>query len=347
MVYGFCDSALPGIKDWDDFKTCWESAKVHFSNTTVVGEYNVTLAERYSIFVLVLDDNITEINALQEEVPLTFSADIIPEGSTPEYGYLPWEISVSLPFSAEICPKFIFSNLAVNFTLQGEQRRPPNAINLKFSISGCGRQTQRISNFTFKGLGYSGLELAFLTLTDSNLLAIEHVSADNTSGLDALNFIEIDVIKSSLSYFGDVTGNIGMSYGLSQYGSRAVASSFVVVDPDEFVANFRWRSPNDFNTYQFSWYGGYPQESGNNSTGFVHIDRSTVEYIRDLDLGSVNVSACTFRPWISKKNPVFSREHARTIPKDPPGIQIYNMEMGLKSRNMLTKGMAASCSQGD
>ena len=64
-----------------------------------MGAYNLTAAEKYSIFVVNIDEHADHIVADPRDPPLSFDADIIPEGAVPELGYLPFELSISLPRS--------------------------------------------------------------------------------------------------------------------------------------------------------------------------------------------------------------------------------------------------------
>ena len=47
--------------------------------------------------------------------------------------------------------------------------------------------------------------------------------------------MESDVINSTLFYFGDVTGDIGQSYGQTQNGSRAIGTTFQIAPPDVWL----------------------------------------------------------------------------------------------------------------
>merc|ERR1719291_800445 len=110
--------------------------------------------------------------------------------------------------------------------------------------------------------------------------------------------------------------------GLSQNGSRAIGSTFLVEDPALHVPNYSYRKFGD--GYQFAWYGSFPQEWGSTAE-FVHLDSSVIEYIRDVQLGSVNISRCRFTPWTSKLNPIFSGAGARST-VNPPSVSLYDME---------------------
>jgi len=168
----------------------------------------------------------------------------------------------------------------------------------------------------------------FLTMDNSNLLSLEPPANDDISRSgDALHFQECDVINSTMKYFGDVTGEQGNSVGLTQNGSRAIDSRFLVSPPEHHIPQYTYRPNGD--GYQFSWYGSYPQDWGNPAQGWVHLQGSEVHYIRDVQLGSVNISRCTFAPWINEKSPLF--QPGANTTDIPPGISFYNEESMLST----------------
>ena len=134
MEYGRCEALWAGVSSWRGLQRCWANAATHFANTTVVGDSNITAAERYSIFQVIIDDAATEIVADPRDPPLTFDADIIPDGAIPELGYLP----------------FMMSNVSIAFTLHHQQPRSASRVYtpLTFSISGCGREVQVLRNLS-------------------------------------------------------------------------------------------------------------------------------------------------------------------------------------------------------
>lgn len=347
MEYGFCGATLAGASSWLHFKTCWSQALRHFANTTIVGEFNLTMAEKYSIFVIMIDRNATKIQADPDDLPLTFDADIIPAGALPELGYLPFKLKVSLPYGSSVddpCPVFQLSDISIRVTLHHQQPRTPGRhyAGFTFGIDGCSRQAQTVSNLEFHALGYGNLELSFLTLRDSaNIVSIEPPSSADIDGPagDALAFVEADVINSTLHYFGDVSGQAGNTFGLSQNGSRSIGSNFLVENPVPVVPDYSYRRTGD--GYQFSWYGSYPQEWNCSQRDFKHIDTTSVEYIRDVQLGSVNISRSSFLPWLDISNPVFHGLGARST-ANPPSIILYNMETGAVGEHRLTYGCNAT-----
>jgi len=145
----------------------------------------------------------------------------------------------------------------------------------------------------------------------------------NGAAGDALMFEECDVINTTFRYFGDVTGQIGNTFGLTQNGSRSIGSRFLVEDPKRHVPEYSYRDDGD--GYRFSWYGSFPAEWGSTGVDYRHLDNTFVQYIRDMQIGSVNISHCTFSPWTDKSNPIFSGTGARST-ANPPSIELYNME---------------------
>lgn len=333
MQYGMCGAPLPGVVSWTDFVACWRQASLHFANTTVVGEYNLTMAEKYNVFTVILADNEAHgITADPADLPLAFDADVIAPGARPELGYLPFELRIGLPSSGSGAPggclPFELRGLGVNLTLHHQAPRSPGRpyAGFTFGIAGCGRKAQTVSNFQFHALGYGNLEFYFVTLRDSHdILSIEPPSDVPRAG-DAVNFQECDVARCTIRYFGDVTGDLGNTYGLSQNGSRATDVVFRVEDPAPHVPAYGFRPDGD--GYTFAWYGSYPQEWGSQERDFVHLERSRVEFIRDVQLGSANISACNITPWLSARNPVFAAAGANST-GNPPSIELYNMESGV------------------
>lgn len=163
--------------------------------------------------------------------------------------------------------------------------------------------------------------MSFLTLRDSTVLALEPPGGISVAG-DAFSLQEGDVIDSTIRYFGDVTGNFGNTYGLTQNGSRAVRTQFVVEEPSIHIPDYVYHPNGD--SYTFSWLGNFPGSFGNVATGWQHLQDCDVEYIRDVELGSVNVSSCSFSPWLSEASPVFSAD-ARSQ-SNPPAVELYDMD---------------------
>jgi len=127
----------------------------------------------------------------------------------------------------------------------------------------------------------------------------------------------------------------------TQNGSRAIGSSFLVEDPAAHIPGYTYRTNGD--GYQFSWYGSYPQAWGSKAVGFQHLDHSTVEYIRDVQLGSVNISGCAFKPWLSNRNPLFGPGANSTL--IPPSVQLYNMDPALRRPSLRQSHVAVGPSQ--
>ena len=181
MEYGRCEASWTGVSTWRGLQRCWANAATHFANTTVVGDYNITAAERYSIFQVIIDDAATEIVADPRDPPLTFDADIIPDGAIPELGYLPFMMSIVLPWSQTACPSFVLRDVSIAFTLHQQQPRSASRVYtpLTFSISGCGREVQVLHNLSVSALGYANLELSFVTLRDSHyILSLDQPGPD-------------------------------------------------------------------------------------------------------------------------------------------------------------------------
>eukprot|EP00658_Telonema_sp_P-2_P077763 TRINITY_DN7115_c0_g1_i1.p1 TRINITY_DN7115_c0_g1~~TRINITY_DN7115_c0_g1_i1.p1 ORF type:complete len:328 (+),score=35.11 TRINITY_DN7115_c0_g1_i1:311-1294(+) len=205
-------------------------------------------------------------------------------------------------------------------SLHGAKPRPPDRLysRFTFSIGGCGRQHQRLHNLSMSAIGYGNLQLSFLSITDSEVLSVEPPDAIGALGGDAVRFEECDVTDTVVQYFGDVSGNLGNTFGWTQNGSRALRTRFLVADPVPLIPSYSYRDD-----YQFSWYGSYPQEWGALQR-YSHLAESTVEYIRDVQLGSVNLTRTRFRPWLDRGNPIFFSNSTRI----PPSIQLYNMQSG-------------------
>jgi hypothetical protein len=181
MEYGRCEALWAGVSTWRGLQRCWANAATHFANTTVVGDDNITAAERYSIFQVIIDDAATEIVADPRDPPLTFDADIIPDGAIPELGYLPFMMSIVLPWSQTACPSFVLRDVSIAFTLHQQQPRSASRVYtpLTFSISGCGREVQVLHNLSVSALGYANLELSFVTLRDSHyILSLDQPGPD-------------------------------------------------------------------------------------------------------------------------------------------------------------------------
>lgn len=287
------------------------------------------MAEKYSVFVLMLDEHASDITAAAQDLPLTFDANTIANGSVPELGYLPFELKIQLPSgqTAGDCPSFQLRDLAIDITVNHGKPRDPtySYAGFTFGISGCSRESTTISNFQFHAVGYGSLEFSFLTIRDSHdILSIEPSHDVGGPADDALKFIECNILSSTFHYFGDVTGDLGQTFGLTQNGSRVVDTNFKVANPATSVPHYAYRDDGD--GYRFSWLGSFPEEwNTTTANGFMHMSGSTIEYIRDVSLGSVNVSNCSFVGWLSLANPIFSGTGARST-ANPPAINLYNME---------------------
>lgn len=153
MRYGMCGSGdETGVRTWPEFKACWQQSLTHFSNNTVIGEYNVTMAEKYSAFTIILDSAVSSITADPAD-PLQFDADVFANASTPELGYLPFMLSIVLPQTApNSCPPFELKDLALRVSLHDQKPRDPHHQYAGFSlrIGGCGRTQQVLSNFSLE-----------------------------------------------------------------------------------------------------------------------------------------------------------------------------------------------------
>ena len=317
----------PPVSTFSDLASCWKRARSHFANNTIVGAYNLTAAEKYSIFIINLGGS--SIDG-QNSAPLKFEADIFADGATPELGYLPFELQIALPSPkgrGHTCPRFALKNLAIDFSI-GTPPPPGHAHpGFTFTIAGCGRDAQAISGLDFHAIGFGTLQVSFATLRDSpSLLSIEPSEGTAPIAADAFSFVESHIENSTISYFGDVTGDLGQSYGATQNGSTAVGSVFQVADPKSHGStSYRYRKSTD--GYRFSWLGSMPQEWSNTSTSssFAHLRHCKVQYIRDVMLGSVNVMDTSFDAWVDGANPVFDGLGSRHD-ANPPSFTAYNME---------------------
>lgn len=139
----------PGVASWSDFRLCWTQAQAHFANNTVVGQFNLTMVEKYSIFTLVIDAKAKSITVPVSEPSLTFDADIIAPGAIPEVGSEPFQLLIILPAPLQggsTCPIFELSHLSLHFTLHQQHPRVAGRkyAGWQFGISGCGRETQTV-----------------------------------------------------------------------------------------------------------------------------------------------------------------------------------------------------------
>jgi hypothetical protein len=277
------------------------------------------MAEKYSIYVVNVDKSAREIVQPRDAPVLQLDADVIAAGSVPNLGYLPFELAISLPQdpSGE-CVPFVFRDVAIDLTLNHHRPRDPSRVYspLTFSINGCSRDIQTVRNLTFHAVGFSNLQLSFLTLADSHdVMAIE-APAKSVANLPApaLLFSECDVRNCTLAYFGDVEGGFGDAEGRTQYGTRSLGSSFRVADPHAHIPDYSFRAEAD-GSYSFAWYGTFH----NSSRAWVHLCDSNIQLIRDASLGSVNVSRCNFSYWTSPASPVFAEV---AVPSNPPCISV-------------------------
>jgi len=251
----------------------------------------------------------------------------------PELGYLPFELQLVLPSPQRRgapCPPFVLSGLRIDLSPGMRPSSVPRP-GFTFSISGCDRHAQSIERLELSARGYGNLQVSFATLRDSpTLLSIEPSHDVAPTAGDAFSLIESDVRSSRVAFFGDVTGNIGETVGRSQNGSRATDTVFAVANPETALPKgarpYIYRKDGD--GYRFSWYGAYPQEWGSAEAGFAHLSNVSVQYIRDVQLGSVNVSASRFAPWTAKANPIFRGGGARPT-ANPPAFDAYNMDMDM------------------
>ena len=115
---------------------------------------------------------------------------------------------------------------------------------------------QVLRNLSVSALGYANLELSFVTLRDSHhILSLDQPGPDGGAG-EVLTFTEAMLLNSTLRYFGDVSGDLGMTYGLTQNGSRAVGTAFLAADPRAYVPEYVYR-PAGY-SHQFGWYAWVP-----------------------------------------------------------------------------------------
>ena len=335
MLYGgACNGAPPGpaVESLSELKQCWTRMRAHFANDTIVGEYNLTMAEKYSMFLIMLGGSRLDAKG----APLSFEGSIFADGATPELGYLPFELQLMLPSPAargSPCPRFELRGLNVSFSPGARVSRVARP-GFTFSINGCDRHRQSISELELRAAGYGTLAVNFATLRDSHsLLSIEPSHGTAPVSADAVSLSESDLVNSTVRYFGDVTGTLGNAYGATQNGSRAWDSQFVVADPAVHLgATYRYREDGD--GYRFSWLGSFPQEWNSTTRGFSHLRNCSVAYIRDVMLGSVNVSDVRFVGWAAKANPVYRGAGSRAS-ANPPSFTMYNMESSSPERSIV------------
>jgi hypothetical protein len=246
---------------WPDFLRCWEAMRAHYSNTTRQdpGGINATIAETNPVFVITLAPG-AALTMPTSAPTLTLDAAAL-HGAVPVNEMVPFEVVVSFPFpdggtSAQPCPEARLSQLRLELTDHAHAAGHPLAL----SFSGCGRHASRLEGLSLRALGWGNPDFGFLGMSNATLLTLappQFADADEAQGsIEAVSWIESDVNDSTVAYFGDVSANFGDSVGLgaTQNGSRALRTTFSVVDPSTaWGAPYRLRRPGVDSNYQFEW----------------------------------------------------------------------------------------------
>eukprot|EP01052_Picozoa_sp_SAG31_P032323 SAG31_NODE_3533_length_4149_cov_5.847901_1_plen_496_part_00 len=317
----------PFVHDWRGLKACWKAATAHYGNATRIDPSgtNVTVAETHPIFIVNLAAG-ADIAPPLEESPLVLDASTLPTGITPTDEMLPFQIVLAFPFGAqgpESCPRGCIDRLRLQLT---DKKQLGSSVHpLVINFAGCNRNVSSLTNLDISAIGWGNPQFGFLSMSNASVVAIAPTSSrlNGDGSGDAVSWLEADIANSEVSYFGDVVGTFGDSFGATQNGSRALDTTFKVVDPKKFWgATYMYRAPALSSNYQFSWYGA------NWDGNFRHITDCHVEYISDVSLGSINVIGSTFAPWlplgVEFKNPVLSGGNW-SGDAEPPYFTVYNM----------------------
>ena len=247
-----------GVSEWLDLRACWEAVEAHFGNrttqTTPQG-LNVTIAERYPIFVINLAAG-AAIATPADAPALALDSSLLPPGAIPVDGPMRgFGIVFSFPYDEQTRTCKPASLTGLTLAVTDVQNLQPQGLGVQFA--GCGREVHKLHNLTLTSIGWGSPSFEFLSVVGSDILTVEAPwSEDHQDTEAALSFIEADIISSNVSYFGDVSGNFGDSFGATQNGSRALRSTFVAVDPtrpDIYGPTYTFRKPSSNNNYDFSW----------------------------------------------------------------------------------------------
>lgn len=322
ITYGTCEAQVGGgIGSWQDFEVCWALARVHFGNTTKDPDnYNLTIAERYQIFSLVLSaEGGSSGLAGRPSGLLVLDASVIaPWNDDRLYGYLPYYVSIHFPaLSDGTCPEFELHGLQLEFrSTLGDELHPYLAV----KVNGCSPDKSKLTASSLGAKGWGNFEFNFLRVEASDILSVEPSAKQRAKGYTfALTIVESTLVGTALSYFGSAEMTIGNSGERTQNGVRAVRSKFVVVDPRSIMPGYDM--PEGRGEYQMSWMGSFHAGAANSTwvEDFIHIENSSVEFVGDLQLGTIHALGSSFRPWLSPSSPIWGQE-------DPPLVELYRAD---------------------
>lgn len=331
MTYGIggCEtSSQDGVASWADMELCWTAAATHFSNNTR-SDQNETISDVYQIFQVILSSVVQNIARPAGRPPLLFDADLFAPGAQPRLGYLPWIIDFAFPVEYDgTCTELQLQDWAFRFSVHDGQPAPYSYRNLKVQWSGCNRTASSLVNFSYSALGLGSPTFSFLTLKDStDIVSVEFAPLGQDDGVDALNFEECKILDSRLRYFGDVTGDVGGTSGRTQNGTVALRTSFIVQDPHAVMPAHHLRTGNT--PYSFGWVGTM---NANSADTFSHMADCFVEYISDVQLGTVLVTRTSFSGWVAQNNPILAG-----LFDQGPSFQVYRADGNLKAYGTLLK----------
>eukprot|EP00812_Abedinium_dasypus_P008577 NODE_232_length_1777_cov_157.003484.p1 GENE.NODE_232_length_1777_cov_157.003484~~NODE_232_length_1777_cov_157.003484.p1 ORF type:complete len:528 (+),score=118.75 NODE_232_length_1777_cov_157.003484:3-1586(+) len=325
MTYGNCFSVVDGIESWADFTKCWQRAKEHFSNTTR-DQNNLTIADRYQIFSFVLS-----VPKSSSSSPARLSGDPPPKGvlsldeavMPPDdymrlHGNLPFIITIDFPTeraNASACANFVLDGLDMEFVSGLARVQSP----MQVRFSGCGASRSKLHNFHLRSLGWASPQFSFVQIEKSEIVSVEPSAERTSSYAEALCMMEVLVEHSTVKYFGSIDLDIGGTVGLPQNGVRIVESSLLALDPATVLPGYRPAAQVD--AYEVTFVGSFPDGPPNETwpTTFVQMENALIEYIGDLQVGTVHAINGTFRPWLHASSPTWARD-------DPPLVSVYRAD---------------------
>lgn len=304
-----------GVSTWSEVETCWDLARSHFANKTA--------SDGHQIFQVLFSSEVEEIRMPPEAPVLEFDADLLPEDGEPELGYLPYKLQFLFPKTIDgLCQYLQLADWKLHVTKHGG-----NALTRKYqawqmSFAGCSQDLSYLHNLSLKSHGYGSPEFDFVTLEDSHdITSVEFVDEEEGDApQSALIFLESVIRNCTIRYFGDVSGDFGNTYGRTQDGCQLIDSQFLVQDPLDLLPFFTYRTSKLASPYIFEWYGALA-----NGLDMVHMQDSHIEYIRDVQLGTVQIQGCQFEPWIKETNPVISSKDVGTA---AASFELYRADMG-------------------
>jgi hypothetical protein len=346
-----CDPLARYVSHWLDMKACWERLQQHYGNTTTAGPSDCgidgdkpcTIAELYPIFIINLASGIDIAAPPGPFDVLALDASALPPGLLPSQGPMgSFDIVISFPTGPDQTPGSCPTASLRGLTLVITDKHHVGAHPLNVQIAGCGRVSSLLPDFQLVAVGWGMPSFEFIGMANASITAVAPTSTEGQGATAAVSWIEADILDSSVSYFGDIEGDFGNSYGATQNGSRAVRCNFDVVNPKELYGpTYKFRPTDADSNYQFAWckctasfyvspfeahtaYSIFLADGATWGAAFSHIEDCMVEYISDVELGSVNVSGSSITPWLAAESPLFSGRLWNGY-TNAPGITAYNM----------------------